>query len=703
VTVITGNSSANNYEGTASADEIYGMGGNDVLDGAGGNDILIGGSGNDMLTGGTGNDRFVFDERYFGTDTITDFSGNDRIDLSGLGIGELSTVRSLMTQIGSNVVITSRYGGSTESITIQNVTIASLTAARFIFDTSATPLVIGGTSSSDYLYGGLGNDYLSGGSGDDRLYGGSGVDILIGGEGDDVLTGGGGSDIFTYNARYFGEDIIAQFIGDRIDVSGIGIGDLATIRALMTQVGDDVVITSRYGGSAETITIRDTTIGSLGSSSFIFDTSASARFVSGTSSSDFLYGALGNDRLAGGSGADRLYGGGGADVLIGDDGDDVLIGGGAVDVFRYDARYFGNDTITDFNNDKIDLSAIGIGDLATVRALMTQIGDDVVITSRYGGSAETITIENMTIAGLTSANFIFDTSATNLVISGTSSSDFLYGALGNDRLAGGSGADRLYGGAGADILIGGDGDDVLFGGAGVDVYQYDDRYFGNDTIAQFIGDKIDVSALGIGDWGTIRALMTEVDGNVVITSRYGGSAETITIVGKSISDLSGSDFIFDVSGAKLLFSGTSSSDFLFGARSDDQLSAGSGNDRLWGGIGNDVLIGGQGQDILYGNAGADMFRFSAGDSSASAPDQIMDFSRTEGDKIDLRPIDPSSAYGDQALSFITGAFSAAGQVRITSVDGDYLVSVNLDDNFATAELSILVHAASPLGASDLLL
>lgn len=65
----------------------------DTLRGGTGNDTLIGGYGTDSLTGGTGRDTFVFEREADSTprrpDIIADWSANDRIDLSDLGVREL--------------------------------------------------------------------------------------------------------------------------------------------------------------------------------------------------------------------------------------------------------------------------------------------------------------------------------------------------------------------------------------------------------------------------------------------------------------------------------------------------------------------------------------------------------------------------------------------------------------------------------------
>ena len=70
-------------------------------------------------------------------------------------------------------------------------------------------------------------------------------------------------------------------------------------------------------------------------------------------------------------------------------------------------------------------------------------------------------------------------------------------------------------------------------------------------------------------------------------------------------------------------------------------SASSGNDTLTGTSGNDILQGGQGNDNLTGGLGADIFRFIKGELGL---DTVTDFSKTQGDKIDLSGILQGSGF-----------------------------------------------------------
>lgn len=69
--------------GNGGSDQLIGGSGNDKLFGDGGKDELDGGKGTDKLTGGKGADTFDFIAGN-GHDTVKDFSGKDKLDLTGI-------------------------------------------------------------------------------------------------------------------------------------------------------------------------------------------------------------------------------------------------------------------------------------------------------------------------------------------------------------------------------------------------------------------------------------------------------------------------------------------------------------------------------------------------------------------------------------------------------------------------------------------
>lgn len=209
------------------------------------------------------------------------------------------------------------------------------------------------------------------------------------------------------------------------------------------------------------------------------------------------------------------------------------------------------------------------------------------------------------------------------------------------RIYGTNDGDVLHGDAASNLLVGGFGDDALHGGGG------DDELQG-----------------GAGD-----DYLKGGDGNDIL--RGGGDNDT-----------------------------------LFGDAGNDNLNGDAGNDFLSGGAGNDILYGGAGQDELIGGAGADTFQFkSILESTAAAPDLVVDFSRSQGDVFDVSMIDFNAHIaGKQSATFIgDGAFTkTAGQIRY-EINGD-TTKVEADINAdGKSDFTIIIDRAVNLSSSDFLL
>jgi Ca2+-binding RTX toxin-like protein len=152
-------------------------------------------------------------------------------------------------------------------------------------------------------------------------------------------------------------------------------------------------------------------------------------------------------------------------------------------------------------------------------------------------------------------------------------------------------------------------------------------------------------------------------------------------------------------------SGGSGNDRLEGGSGADQLSGGTGADRLIGGGGNDRLTGGTGRDTLTGNSGADRFVFaSAADAGkGSNRDIITDFSRSQGDRIDLKGIDArTGTRADDAFKFIGGkGFSKkAGELRYSSTLDRVQGDTNGDGK---ADFELRIDNGASLAAGDFIL
>ncbi|WP_407519751.1 alkaline phosphatase [Methylobacterium oryzisoli] len=115
------------------SDYLSGGIGNDALYGEEGSDLLFGNAGDDLLMGGAGGDTFAVG-RGDGRDVIRDFTvagaERDVIAFNSGVFGSFAAVQAASAQQGGDVVITV---APDSSLTVQNVALASLTAANFSF------------------------------------------------------------------------------------------------------------------------------------------------------------------------------------------------------------------------------------------------------------------------------------------------------------------------------------------------------------------------------------------------------------------------------------------------------------------------------------------------------------------------------------------------------------------------------------------
>ncbi len=129
--------------------------------------------------------------------------------------------------------------------------------------------------------------------------------------------------------------------------------------------------------------------------------------------------------------------------------------------------------------------------------------------------------------------------------------------------------------------------------------------------------------------------------------------------------MSGSDNI-SMSNYADTVSGYAGNDTILGNGGGDVLYGDNGDDSINGGSGNDILIGGLNKDTLYGGTGRDYFDFDKiieSGITASTRDVIKDFSKSQGDKIDLRTIDAKTGgTSNDAFSFVSKAPTSDGTV-----------------------------------------
>ncbi|MBB3020628.1 Ca2+-binding RTX toxin-like protein [Microvirga lupini] len=193
---------------------------------------------------------------------------------------------------------------------------------------------------------------------------------------------------------------------------------------------------------------------------------------------------------------------------------------------------------------------------------------------------------------------------------------------------------------------------------------------------KFEGHGFTYDATGIPTGGTVTSY-TGVEGGRKTASLTGVKISVSKLV-DAASTYSTSD---DLSALRSALSGR------------DQITGGRYDDSLSGFNGNDTIAGGGGADWLSGGKGADRFVFkSVSESRGYNNDYITDFSRSQGDKVDLSKIDAKTGVsGNQAFIFIgTAEFSGTkGQLRYDAYAGDSYIEGDVNgDAVADFELTL---------------
>ena len=543
--------------GRETDDNLSGGLGNDYLSGGAGNDTLDGGSGLDTLEGGLGNDVYRFGSGY-GSDSITESGGSDRIELIGLNPSDVKVIGdsnanltiTLRNPLFAADALTVRNGASDTNPegAIESVSFADGTVWNTA--TLLTQSMIGG-DANEALFGRSTNDYLSGGAGNDSLYGRAGDDVLNGGVGDDYLSGEAGNDSYQFGQGY-GNDRISDTNGtDRIELLGLNLADVN----FSTDNGGQLIIKIKSTGETlsatagiaegnptstiEAVSFADGTVlntadmiakalsGTEGNDDLyarVGYTTLSGKNgddkIYGNSADDTLYGDEGNDSLFGNQGHDKLFGGLGADELIGGDGNDVidggagndlLSGGAGDDIFRFGVGY-GNDTAQGNEGfDRIELigltpADVKLSDDASGALMVTIIATGETLTVPYAfqamsgsGQIEQLSFVDGTvwdIATLLSKVAEDGPAQFGRDINGNRNANMLYGNRGSDTLDGrGSDLTYLVGVSDNDTLDGGAGNDILRGQDGDDTYRFGKGY-GNDRIEEAVGVSVSTGGQG---------------------------------------------------------------------------------------------------------------------------------------------------------------------------------------------------------------
>ncbi|WP_264045114.1 Ig-like domain-containing protein [Methylobacterium flocculans] len=414
---------------------VVGTNGSDTLVGDARNNSLNGGGGQDTMKGGLGDDTYVVDRP---KDVVIEYA-NEGID----------TVESW--------------------------------APTYTLSAHVENLKLLGTGQT-----GIGNELANG------ITGGAGNDILNGKGGNDWLTGAAGADTFVFEIGS-GHDVVRDFATsgtqqDVVKLSGYDFASFAQVRAALTQVGADTLLTLSDEGS---VTFLNHKISDFTARHFGFSTSGPnsptspeqpvaypTQPASSGTSETWTMGTNSNDTLLGDSRNNVLKGGGGQDIMKGGLGDDIY-------------------EVDDAGDSVVELAGEGI--------------DTVESWVSYTLSAN---VENLKLLG------------TNLTGTGNGLANLLVGGKGNDILNGKAGNDYLTGGAGADTFV-------------------FERGTGHDVITDFVTsgathDVVDLTSFSYANFREVRAALTQ-EGSDTLLSLADGSQ--VTFLNHKVGDFHANDFL----------------------------------------------------------------------------------------------------------------------------------------------------------------
>lgn len=638
--ILNGTSSSDTISGFAGNDQLFGLNGNDTLLGGAGNDILDGGRNTNILTGGTGADIFQISTRQLQNNTITDFEdGTDLIDVSGMNISSFSQILEYLTESAGDSFITTEWANfnsaRNEVIRIDNLDASDLSEADFIFRTDTTSLNINVTSSGDSdVFGGLGDDVITGANGDETINAGEGNDLINAGRGTNIIRSDIGSDIIEISFRGFQNTRIEDFEDgvDIIDLSDWNISSFAQLQNYLSESSGDVILSTEFvnfnSARNETLRIDNINISDLSAADFIFRTSTFGLNLNITSGGDSdVFGGLGDDDITAGNGDETINAGEGNDIINAGRGTNVIRSDIGSDIIEISFRGAQNTRIEDFEDgvDIIDLSDWNISSFAQLQNYLTESSGDVILSTEFANfnSArnETLTIENINLADLSAADFVFRTSTFGLDINVTSGGDSdVFGGLGDDDITAANGDEIINAGAGDDVINAGRGRNVIRSEAGADRIEISFRGTQNTRIEDFVvgEDIISLSDWGIGSFDQLLPFLTDDDDYVLLSTSFQQFSsfdnELLVIDNFELDDLNASFFEFNSSTTDQTITNTSSGrTTLFGGLGDDEITGGSGRNGLSGGNGDDILNGNGGNDLLVGGAGADIANGGSGD------------------------------------------------------------------------------------------
>ncbi|WP_434563972.1 M10 family metallopeptidase C-terminal domain-containing protein [Pseudomonas sp. R1-6] len=654
---------------------------NNVLTGNAGANVLNGLAGRDTLIGGDGNDIYMLDN-----------TGDSVVELA---------------DEGRDVVRT----------TVSHTLAANVEDGQLL---GAAALSLTGNALGNSLAGNAAANTLNGLDGADILDGGAGIDTLIGGTGNDTYVVDNLRDVISETSSLASEidtvrSSVSWSLGANLEnltltgaaaINGSGnalenvlIGNAAG-NVLNGGAGADQLDggagndTYHVDNAGDTVIERGASLTEIDSIistvNFALGANLENLTLSGAGSINGSGNAL-NNRITGNAGANILDGGLGIDTLVGGTGSDTYVVDNLKDVVsetstlasEIDSVRASVNWVLGANLENLTLTGIAaingsgnalnnvltgnaganvLNGLAGRDTLIGGDGNDIYMLDNTGDSVVELADEGRDVVRTT----VSHTLAANVEdgqLLGAAALSLTGNALGNS-LAGNAAANTLNGLDGADILDGGAGIDTLIGGTGNDTYVVDN-----------LRDVISETSSLASEIDTVRSS---------VSWSLGANLENLTLT----------------DAAAINGSGNALENVLIGNAANNVLNGAAGNDRIDGGAGNDTLMGGAGTDTLTGGTGADRFVFSSLSDLGKdgAGDVILDFSRLQGDKIDLSKLDANALTPVfNKFSFIDASeFTGAGQLRF--VDHVLYGNVNGDLN---ADFEIQLVGVNTFNSGDL--
>ncbi|ATE60087.1 type I secretion C-terminal target domain-containing protein [Thauera sinica] len=219
----------------------------------------------------------------------------------------------------------------------------------------------------------------------------------------------------------------------------------------------------------------------------------------------------------------------------------------------------------------------------------------------------------------------------------------------------------------------------LDGGLGNDTLALDAAYSGPSDIvlADFVSNSRDLSGDTTADARVNAAGYHKLLGFEILDLSLATSAQTLTVAAADVNQLSETDTLYAKLGSNDVLK---TSGFTGNVEYGYWLSDGTAYDRHWTGTDGSTAV------ELYG-AGGDIFRFTSGESGA---DTVADFTKSQGDKLDLSGI---------LLGMGATADNIAGFIQLTNAGSNAVIKIDIDGgaNFGSPTQTITLTNAWTAG------